>query len=309
MTLSRPRFAARKPDIPLSYLDNERTGEQRRRWTRENAHLYIRPDAELFMRHDAHRFLTLEAKGWRHPDGKLFDPFFRYRKAGFDPAQPRVPAGNPDGGQWTDSGSSGGNPGGGINDRRVISDATPDNEWKPGARYAANETGSEPLPKIPKQRPPNARLRNRVIKETARWLVKVGARELTGPVGIALNIAEAGSWFYQEAYPYLRAYIDAPKTLDELQDALRTPGKGYDIHHIVEQTSARQDGFSRVRIDASDNLVRVPTLKHWQITGWYMMRNEEYGGLSPREYLRGKSWEERRAVGLRGLIEHGVLKP
>ena len=34
-------------------------------------------------------------------------------KAGFDPNQPRVPAGRPEGGQWTDSGS------GGSNARRV----------------------------------------------------------------------------------------------------------------------------------------------------------------------------------------------
>jgi len=46
-----------------------------------------------------------------------------------------VPAGNPDGGQWTDSGGGGG----GINDARILSDATPDNEWKPGARYAQND--------------------------------------------------------------------------------------------------------------------------------------------------------------------------
>ena len=31
-------------------------------------------------------------------------------KAGFDPNQPRVPAGNSEGGQWTDTGGSGGKP-------------------------------------------------------------------------------------------------------------------------------------------------------------------------------------------------------
>ena len=56
----------------------------------------------------------------------------------YDPNQPRVPAGNPDGGQWTDSGGSGG---GGRNDPRVLSDATPDNDWKPGAQYAQRRSG------------------------------------------------------------------------------------------------------------------------------------------------------------------------
>jgi hypothetical protein len=51
---------------------------------------------------------------------------------GYDPNQPRIPAGHPDGGQWT----SGGVSSGGINDPRILSDATPDNEWIPGADYA-----------------------------------------------------------------------------------------------------------------------------------------------------------------------------
>lgn len=38
---------------------------------------------------------------------EIVDSYFLRRKANFNPAQPRVPAGNPDGGQWTDSGSSG----------------------------------------------------------------------------------------------------------------------------------------------------------------------------------------------------------
>jgi hypothetical protein len=52
----------------------------------------------------------------------------------YSPDQPRVPAGNSDGGQWTDGSGSGT----GRNDPRVLSDVTPDHEAKPGARYAAN---------------------------------------------------------------------------------------------------------------------------------------------------------------------------
>ena len=35
-----------------------------------------------------------------------------------------------------------------------------------------------------------------------------------------------------------------------------------------------------------ENLVRIPTFKHWEITGWYMKKNFDYDGLSPRDYLR-----------------------
>jgi hypothetical protein len=46
-----------------------------------------------------------------------------------------------------------------------------------------------------------------------------------------------------------------------------------------------------------------------EITSWYMTKNKAYGGLSPREYLRGKDWAERTSVGVDALIDHGVLKP
>jgi hypothetical protein len=59
-----------------------------------------------------------------------------WRKAGFNPGQPRVPAGNPDGGQWI--GVGGGGEGLGFDDPRILSDAAPDDELKPGAQYASN---------------------------------------------------------------------------------------------------------------------------------------------------------------------------
>jgi hypothetical protein len=86
----------------------------------------------------------------------------------YNPDQPRVPAGQPAGGQWTSGGvddvagspqintGSSGDPSpqslsnpvadhsaAPINDPRVISDVTPDNTWKPGAQYAANDVEIE----------------------------------------------------------------------------------------------------------------------------------------------------------------------
>ena len=62
-------------------------------------------------------------------------------------------------------------------------------------------------------------------------------------------------------------------------------------------------------IDGPDNLVRIPTLKHWQINGWYSTPNKDFGGLPPRDYLRGKSWDERERVGEMALVLYGVLAP
>jgi hypothetical protein len=67
-----------------------------------------------------------------------------WRKAGFNPGQPRVPAGSPDGGQWIGTSGSGERPG--IDDPRVLSDAAPYDGWKPGAQYASNRA---PLGQFP----------------------------------------------------------------------------------------------------------------------------------------------------------------
>ena len=134
------------------------------------------------------------------------------------------------------------------------------------------------------------------MREVAKWL-----RENAG------QIIEGVAWL-DEFLATIESYLDPPKTLEELQQGVSTPKKGYDIHHIVEQTSAKTDGFPRSVIDAPENLVRIPRMKHWEISAWYMRKDDAYGG-SPREYLRNKSWAERQRVGLKALIDHGVLKP
>ena len=75
-----------------------------------------------------------------------------------------------------------------------------------------------------------------------------------------------------------------------------------------ERASALEDGFRVWQVDGPENLVRIPTLKHWEITGWYNEGNEAFGDMSPRDYLRGKDWNTRRRVGLYALTKFGVLK-
>jgi hypothetical protein len=291
-----------------------------------------------------------------------------WHRSHFNPNQPRVPAGHPDGGQWTHTGSAKGS-----NGPQVMSDVMPDSDWTPGARYAnARRPGTVPVriggrwfemelgqanrlfmaearaqaaiarvreldpnwrpgsvlrdtveeqirayeaqaeqaharlreltrfqiaPIIPRERPPTAQERNGIAREIARWLLKNQG-----------HVAEGTRWLF-EYEDAIQAYLDPPKTLEELQQAISNPKKGYDIHHIVEKTSAEDDGFPQSVIHGPENLVRIPKFKHWEITGWYMTKNEDYEGLSPRDYLRGKDWTTRTVIGLRALIRHGVLKP
>jgi hypothetical protein len=179
----------------------------------------------------------------------------------------------------------------------------------PGVGHNAGPPLQEP-PETPKEAPRTEPLRNAFAKLAARWAARALANAESGPAGEYLTALEAAAETALWLYPLVKAYLDGPKSLEELQKNVGKPQKGYDVHHIVEQTPARDHKeIPDALIDGPDNLVSIPRLKHWEITGWFMTPNEEYGYLSPREFLRGKSWEERRRVGLEGLIDAGVLKP
>lgn len=236
---------------------------------------------------------------------------WRERKAGFDPNQPRVPRGQPDGGQWTDGGGGGGSDGdtGSGGSGRAPLRIT----IHPRSSYETEGTSSQPPlgdpPRVPEVEPESRHALNEFAKQAAWWAAKALARELANPlVGSLLDGIDLAYWGYKAA-PYVRAYLDPPKPLDELQRAATNPATGYDIHHIVEKQAAKDAKYPNQMIEGPDNLVRIPTLKHWQISGWYMTRNDKYGWLSPREYLSGKDWTERTRVGLEALAKFEVLKP
>jgi hypothetical protein len=195
-------------------------------------------------------------------------------KANFNPAQPRVLAGNPDGGQWTSDGGS-------------------------FAQEARVWLASDKPPEVPKERPPTAQERNRIARGLARKL---------GRWGRLVPIFDVIDWL-EEQRAAARSSFDPPKSLEELQQTASEPRSGYDIHHNVERASAAEDGYPQDMIEAPENKVLIPRWKHWEINAWYQTENEDYGFLSPREYLRGKSWEERVRVGHKALIKFGVLKP
>jgi hypothetical protein len=155
-------------------------------------------------------------------------------------------------------------------------------------------------PEVPEKRPSTSAERTRITRLVAAFV--------RGSVGRFIAIAAGAYWLYSERANII-SQNDQPKTLEELQDAASSAKEGYHRHHIVEQTSAEQDGFPRSQIDDRENLVRVPTYKHRAISDWYSKKNDGFGGQTPRDYLRGRSWEERREVGLAALRKFGVLKP
>ena len=172
------------------------------------------------------------------------------------------------------------------------------------------------VPPIPAE-DPGPSTRWQVIKAVASWAAKrlailAGEDIAGGPVGWLLNAAQIASWVHSDA-PYIQAYTDPPQSLEDLQAAAHGARPGYDVHHIVEQASGRGGEIPPELINEPENLVSIPTLRHWELNSWYQRKNLEFqdaegNDMTPRDYLMGKGYDERRRVGLIGLRAVGVLK-
>ncbi|MGH6869844.1 MAG: hypothetical protein ACREDA_13440, partial [Methylocella sp.] len=192
---------------------------------------------------------------WRAEDIAAHLPLFKdfapaagvLAKAGAwdESKHPRVPAGSREGGQFQ-SGQGG-----------AGSEGQP---AAPGIGHNAGPPLREP-PQIPPVEPLAEPLRNAFAKLAARWLARAVANAAFGPEGEFLTVLEAAAetalWLYDKI-PLIKAYLDAPKSLEELQEDVVKPGKGYDVHHIVEKTPARDHKIPDALIDGPDNLVRIP---------------------------------------------------
>lgn len=251
-------------------------------------------------------------------------------KANFDPSQPRVPAGNPDGGQWIDTEASDDGTGsadagddegwpGDVGDDIFDDDEFGTEDYEPDRTSEGSsdhspppDSGGDDPPRIPSEPPERARAGNRIARSAAEWLARAIAQGLTEAARTYWGILETTAWLAGNL-PAILSYLDDPKMLDELHDAVARPRLGYQRHHIVEgqygsdDPSANSNRFRHL-LETRENLVRIPFWKHVEISAWYSTRNADYRGLTPREYLRGKSWKEQYRVGIDALRQVGVLK-
>ncbi|MGD9924130.1 MAG: hypothetical protein AB7V13_22220 [Pseudorhodoplanes sp.] len=220
-------------------------------------------------------------------------------KAGFNPDQPRDELG-----QWTDAGGGTLDDGDAADGEVLDSDLgeLESTDFSDVRRRPPNLPPIETLHSIPGTQPKTQQERNYIAQEVARN-VRLASEYLS-------EVATSASHWLNEKYWEIRSFQDAPKSLGELHDGVfQADKRGYDVHHIVEQTQARNDGFPDSVINRSDNLVLIPRYRHWQINSWFETPNETYGGLTPRKYLQGKSWDEKRYIGLGALQKFEVLKP
>ena len=175
----------------------------------------------------------------------------------------------------------------------------------PGDAAGVGHNNGPPIEEPDSGLPVTRRALAQGIKIGIRRLIAAGIKAPHPYVRIAALLAGVAL----EAHPYINGYFDPPKSLEELRNTAQSPSEaGYENHHIVEQATANPDGSEDALTDDPDNLARIPTAKHWKLNSWYETDNFDFNGLTPRQYLQGKSWEERRRVGLDGLRAIGVLK-
>jgi hypothetical protein len=154
-------------------------------------------------------------------------------------------------------------------------------------------------------------VRNKALSDAAKravqMLIEAGLQTvgIEAP-GLAL-LLQVSFELAERAYPFVKAYFDSAQTLEALQEATLDPQPGYDVHHVVEGGTA-QDAEEAKRVNSRENKVSISALKHWELNAWYATKDVRFGGMSPRDYLQGKSWNERQRIGLIGLRTVGVLK-
>ncbi|MGN6771200.1 MAG: hypothetical protein ACTHJQ_15340 [Rhizobiaceae bacterium] len=224
------------------------------------------------------------------------------RKANFYPDEPRVPAGNPDGGQWTTIGGGSYRLPSGA---RVIRVGGKPHLFRlrPGMLGEDDDLpGFEDFPDIPIVRPHHATDRHSIVR---RIPMAPFVGRPAGTLPRKLEEIGAPAWL-REYYPHIDAYTQGPKSLSELQAGARSSRPGYDIHHIVEKTPALEEGSPKSLVNGPDNLVSIPRFKHWEITGWYQTKNPKFESISPRMFLTKEDWQARRLIGMKALKYYGV---
>jgi hypothetical protein len=108
-------------NVPMTHIHAAHLHHQRKRFMRPDAHRFLRPDWRRFM--------------WFGQEHQLLYQLYDRIERKYSSNQPRVPRGNPDGGQWT----SDGRVRNGRQDPRILSDVTSD-RIDSGTQYAQSRT-------------------------------------------------------------------------------------------------------------------------------------------------------------------------
>lgn len=121
-------------------------------------------------------------------------------------------------------------------------------------------------------------------------LLKIAEASVRNLIGYASDPEEWEEIIAEEDFRFFEHARQFKKFYEHKSDPDR------DWHHIVEKDADFPEWLKHNTV----NMVQIPRAKHWEISQFYSTPNGDwpYLGLSPREWLRGKSWEEH--------FEHGI---
>jgi len=162
-----------------------------------------------------------------------------------------------------------------------------------------------PLLQLPETRPDKTYPWGREIADALVSAAVIGSEATI--YGISKMVDDVG-WLANQ-YANIESYLDPPKTYEELSGNAQIKGKhpGYEDHHIVEQ-GEHNSYLDQSKIQSPENTVRIPYYRHKDVQQYYQTPNPALGGLTPREYLHGKSFEEQFRFGLEVLRKFGIMK-
>jgi hypothetical protein len=81
------------------------------------------------------------------------------------------------------------------------------------------------------------------------------------------------------------------------------PGKNW--HHIVEQTKGNVAKFGPEQLHNTQNVIRMETGRHRQISGYYSSIQDFTGGQTVRQWLSTQSFKAQQEFGLQVIRRFG----
>jgi hypothetical protein len=123
----------------------------------------------------------------------------------------------------------------------------------------------------------------------------------------ALAMSSEGGQATARAGALVSKTYRAFKSFRAFKRAMGGAGEGQSWHHLVEQHAGNLKRFGAEALHNTENVIKVETEVHTQISAFYSSKRDIAGGMVVREWLRMQSYEQQRAFGLYVLRKFGVI--
>ena len=90
-------------------------------------------------------------------------------------------------------------------------------------------------------------------------------------------------------------------TFEKLKQSMGSAGAGMEWHHIVEQCQIDRSGFPVSWVQNSNNVIRITSEIHIQVTRYYNSVQDFTDGMQFRDWLTSMSFVEQYKWGIRIL--------